>query len=441
MPSKNIVCLSLAFLIIGSASAQKITIDRNKPKHKVWFSGQGAGFHLDFSLESQVGKHGTELLNASSAEYQDWYFNELPGAFNPKEFDPERLATLLKSAGIEYVLITARQFDGFCMWDTKTTDFNVMNSGYGKDILKESIDAFRKQDIAIGLYFSPDNFHFMRSQGYELSRESAESSSTSNTALWELNKQQLTEILTDYGDIDLLYIDERSDWANLLVANHVWNLKPEMVITGGAMMVFENYLPQKDIPDEWIGYFSLTATSLWDSATKLRGEKEIIRLLVETRSKGGNFMLSISPNAYGKIPEDQEAILRDVTLWHRINKAAISNVKPWHIQYENGCRFTASEEGKTVYVFIDQPDWKPLEEKAFFFRSIMGYKDTGGSVLGMAENAIEYPWNKPLNLVVSSVEEGLFISLLKRKTYGSEYNLPIAIRLENVGYRESKSGK
>ncbi len=441
MVTKFLACLLLAFLIIGSGYSQKITIDRNKPERKGWFSNLGLGLHLDLSLYSQPGHQAMERLNASSTDYQDWYFNELPKTYNPNDFNPDQLAALVKLAGIEYIMITAKRFDGFCWWDTKTTEYNVLNSGYGKDILKEVIDAFRNQGIAIGLYFSPDDFHFMYKQGYQLSRESPESSSTTNTALWEINKQQLSELLKSYGSIDLLYIDERSDWGNILVANHVWNMKPEIVITGGAMMIAENYVPQKDFPAEWTGCFSLTTSGRWDPEIKLRDAQQIIRLLIETRSKGGNFILSVSTNSTGKIPDNQDAILREVATWYRINRSAIGAVRSWSIPYENGCRFTATDDGKTVFVFLDEPGWITMDEKAFFFRSMTVNKDSHISVLGIAENAIEYPWNKSLTPIVSSTPEGLFLSIIKPQSYKPDTNLPVVIRIENVSYRDSKSYK
>lgn len=81
------------------------------------------------------------------------------------------------------MVFTAKHHNGFCMWDTVTSDFNIMNSGYGKDILKEIIEAFRKYDIAIGLYFSPDDYYVMHQQGYPPSRNSPESESTRNSEL------------------------------------------------------------------------------------------------------------------------------------------------------------------------------------------------------------------------------------------------------------------
>ncbi len=441
MATKYLTALTLLFLITVSAYSQKITIDRNKPERKEWYASRGLGIHLDFSFESHVGNQAMERLNASSKEYQDWYFADLPETYNPKDFDPEQIAALAKFAGIEYILITAKRFDGFCWWDTKTTEFNVLNSGYGKDILKETINAFRNQGIAIGLYFSPDDFHFMYKQGYQLSRESPESSSTTNTALWEINKQQLSELLTNYGSIDLLYIDERSDWGNILVANHVWNMAPEIVITGGAMMISENYVPQKDFPEEWTGCFSLTTSSRWDPEIKLRDAQQIIRLLIETRSKGGNFLLSFSPNTYGKIPEDQDAVLRQVALWHRMNRSAICDVKPWIVHYENGSRFASSDDGKTVYVFTEDPEWRVMEEKAFLFRTLAGTKDTRVAIVGTMENATEYPSNKTLSPVISITPEGLFFSIAKPLGFGPDGNLPLVIRIANVTFLDSKAGK
>ena len=146
----------------------------------------------------------------ASEDYQDQYFNELPKTFNPKKFDPEEWAKLAKLAGMKYMVFTAKHHNGFCMWNTKTSSFNIMNSGYGKDILKEIIEAFRKEGIAIGLYFSPDDYFVMYEQGNPPSRESPVSESTRNTELWEINKIQLKELLSNYGKIDMLFIDEKT---------------------------------------------------------------------------------------------------------------------------------------------------------------------------------------------------------------------------------------
>ncbi|MCK5371398.1 MAG: alpha-L-fucosidase, partial [Cyclobacteriaceae bacterium] len=183
----------LLFWFVSITYGQKITIDRNKPERLEWFRDLGFGMFIHWSIDVQLGAIISHNVAVASKDYQDQYFNELPKTFNPKKFDPVEWAKLAKLAGMKYMVFTAKHHNGFCMWDTKTSFFNIMNSGYGTDILKEIIEAFRKQGIAIGLYFSPDDYFVMYQQGYPPSRNSKESESTRNSELWEINKKQLRE--------------------------------------------------------------------------------------------------------------------------------------------------------------------------------------------------------------------------------------------------------
>ena len=152
---------------------------------------------------------------------------------------------------MKYMVFTAKHHNGFCMWDTKTSEFNIMNSGCRKDVLKEVVAAFRKYGIATGLYFSPDDYYVMYKQGFPPSRNSPESESARNTELWEINKEQLQELLSNYGKIDILFIDEKRDWANPLVANYAWDLDPDLLITRVGMSTPEQHLPNEPNSGPW----------------------------------------------------------------------------------------------------------------------------------------------------------------------------------------------
>ena len=102
---------------------------------------------IHWSIDVQLGAIISHNVGRGSKDYQDRYFNELPRTFNPKKFDPEQWAYLAKLAGMKYMVFTAKHHNGFCMWDTETSTFKITNTPYGKDILREIIDAFRKQGI------------------------------------------------------------------------------------------------------------------------------------------------------------------------------------------------------------------------------------------------------------------------------------------------------
>ena len=136
-----IIGMLYAFITTDSQS-QKITIDRNIEERKEWFTDQGFGMFIHWSVDVQLGAIISHNAAVGSRDYLDQYFNELPKTFNPKKFDPEEWAKLAKLAGMKYMVFTAKHHNGFCMWNTETSDFNIMNSGYGKDILKEIIATY-----------------------------------------------------------------------------------------------------------------------------------------------------------------------------------------------------------------------------------------------------------------------------------------------------------
>lgn len=431
--SALLFCLFLCFGWYFS-SAQKITIDRNKPERKEWFSDMGFGMFIHWSIDVQLGAMISHNVAVASKDYQDQYFNELPKTFNPKDFDPEQWAKLTKIAGMKYMVFTAKHHNGFCMWDTKTTDFNITNSGYGKDILKEIIAAFRAEGIAIGLYFSPDDFHMMYKQGLPPSRESPESASTRNSELWETNKKQLSELLTNYGKIDILFIDENSDWANPLVANYAWDIDPDLVITRGGMETPEQYLPEEPLESPWEACVSMGYHWQFIGEENYKDAGKLIEMLIETRAKGGNLLLNVGPDAHGKIPEPQENRLREIALWHMVNHEAIENVRPWELSNENGSWFTRSKDKRYVYAFVNEYNWKWMVEKAFLFRSLSGSSKTKVSILGQNDQMMEYQIYRSPKTIFSVTDDGIFVNVIKAQRLNKTWDNPLVIRFEGVEY-------
>jgi len=424
--------LSLTAILIG----QKITIDRNKPEKLEWFRDMGFGMFIHWSIDVQLGAIISHNVAVGSQDYQDRYFNELPKTFNPKKFEPESWAKLAKLAGMKYMVFTAKHHNGFCMWDTQTSEFNIINSGYGRDILKEIITAFRKYDIAIGLYFSPDDYYVMYQQGHQPSRESPESASTINTELWEINKKQLRELLENYGKIDILFIDEKSDWANPLVANYAWDIDSDLLITRGGMATPEQYLPDEPFEGPWEACYTIGSHWQYVAEENYKSASTLINLLIETRAKGGNMLLNVGPDAEGEIPDRQETRLREIGLWYMANHEAIESVRPWHITKEQDTWFTQSKNGRYVYAFVNEPYWNWMEEKAFFFRSMVGNDATKISVLGQNEVMMEYQVHRSPKPIFSLTEEGIFVNVVKAQRLNKTWRNPLVIRLEDVEMRK-----
>ena len=136
-------------------------LNLNSEAQLEWLKDAGFGLFIHWSVDVQLGCVISHNLVGTSKDYQDRYFNELPKTFNPKQFDAEHIASLAKLMGVEYVVLTAKHHNGFCMWDTSTTDFSIMNMPYKRDIVKEFVDAVRGQGLKVGLYYSPEDFHFL----------------------------------------------------------------------------------------------------------------------------------------------------------------------------------------------------------------------------------------------------------------------------------------
>ena len=133
----------------------------NQPARLEWFRDQGFGLFIHWSVDSQTGVVISHSLAGASDDYTRRFFEDLPKTFHPRKFYPQDWAALARLAGIRYVVFTTKHHSGFAMWDTRTTDFGIMQTSFKRDITREILDAFRGQGIAPGIYFSPDDFWWL----------------------------------------------------------------------------------------------------------------------------------------------------------------------------------------------------------------------------------------------------------------------------------------
>ncbi len=432
--SKTLIIITISLLATGFTRSQHLSIDRHQPERIEWFRDAGFGLMITWSPDVLLGAEISMSLEGASKAYQDMYFNQLLKAFNPEGFDPDQWAGLASISGAKYVVITAKHHNGFCMWDTKTTDFSIMNTGYGRDILKEIIEAFRKYDIAIGLSYAVSDFHVLYKQGHPVSLKNPLASPAVNSALWEINKIQLRELLGNYGKIDILSIEDKADWANPLVANFAWDLEPELVITGAGMETQAFFIPKESKKAPWEMRINAGYHHQYVEDDHFKTSGSVLNMLVETRAKGGNFLLNISPDAHGAITQNQQIILRQTGNWLLANGEAVTSVRPAPIIQENGTWFTQSKDGKIIYAFITQTGWKWPEERAFFFRALKGSKNTKVTVPGQYDTGDNKLW--PYPPAISVVDEGIFVGRVRKQQFNKTNNYPVVLRFEGIEIRE-----
>ncbi len=424
-----IVCTS------GLIAQHNSEINLNKPEREKWFTDLGLGLFIHWSFDVQLGMVISHSVVGASQDYLDRYFNELPQTFEPSNFQPEKWAREAKIAGMKYLVFTAKHHTGFCMFDTKTTDYNVMNTPFATDATKEILDAFRKEGLAVGLYFSPDDFWFMYNKKREIGRRKPGAMPSENPDLMVYNKIQMNELMTQYGTIDIVFIDGVDISANVELASVCWELNEDVVVTRGAIKTPEQTIPNQAIPSPWES--CITLGEQWQyrpTNENYKNAGDVIRKIIEIRSKGGNLLLNIGPDKEGQIPLEQSGPLNELALWNFINTEAFENVEPWHVVREGDAWFLKKKDQNTLYVFITGEPIKFGGRRELLINSVKATRDTKASVVGHDNKTLEYSPDVNGETNFKQTDEGLKLSVFRgQRIYNDrKWPNPIVVKLENV---------
>ncbi|GAA0537896.1 alpha-L-fucosidase [Chitinophaga japonensis] len=408
----------------------------NKPEREQWFMDMGLGMFIHWSVDVQLGAVISHSMAGASEQYLQRFTTELPQTFHPKKFDPEEWAVLAKLAGMQYVVFTAKHHAGFCMWDTQTTDFNVMHTPFKRDALQAVIAAFRKQGIAIGLYFSPEDFYYCYQHDIPIGRmQHPQHFPANNPGLMAYDKAQVKELLTRYGKIDIIFFDGPAEG----LKEYAWELQPDIVVTRGQMRTPEQELPDQPVPGPWEACFTMgTDWQYKPTNDPQKSGTEIINMLIETRAKGGNLLLNVGPKPDGEIQTEQDALLRELALWHLANREAVAGIRPWHIIREGNIWFTCAKDSSAVYAFVSGGEaWKYGERKELVLKTLQGSSRTKVSVLGFGGQLVEYKKNFDAQVYVENTPIGLVISAVNGQRFytNNKWPNPVVLKIEQVRYR------
>ncbi|AWW29092.1 alpha-L-fucosidase [Echinicola strongylocentroti] len=432
---KCILTFLLCLLSIAGFSQLK-----NNPALEEDFMDMGFGIFVHWSVDSQLGSVISHSMVGASEDYVERYMTELPSTFYPKDYDPDEWARLFKLTGAEYVVFTTKHHNGFCMWDTQTTDFNIMNTPYGKDITAMLVESLRKFGLKVGFYFSPEDFSFIHNQGHLISRKGPMTQVTDNEELYEYAKKQVDELFTNYGNIDMVFFDS---FSNQNLVQYVHEEYPDIVVTRGEMETPEQKIPDAPLPGPWETCMTMgTQWAYKPTNEEYKDGGDLINKLIEIRAKGGNFLMNIGPKPNGEIPIEQEERLREMALWMFINNESVKNVRtvPSVIK-EGDLWFTKAKDDNTAYVFItNQTAWPYGKRRLFYTESIRGTDQTEISVLGQNDLVVEYsPDNKPTTRY-SQREDKLELSITRaQRVYNNKtWPNPIVVKLTNVEFVQSE---
>jgi alpha-L-fucosidase len=435
MRTRLFVSFLLLTLLAFSTFAQ-IGANHNKPQREEWLKDAGFGMFIHWNVDTQLGVVISHSLVGASPDYVERYISELPKTFYPKDFDAERLVILAKNAGMKYIMLTTKHHAGFCMWDTKTTDFGVMNTPYKKDIVQQYVDACRKWGLAVGFYYSPEDFSFAYRNGMkDITRDDHwEKAKPFQAKYKQFVEAQCQELMTKYGPVDLFFID--SDVLREEVKAVVWKYQPNCLITRGVLETPEQYLPGETLTTAWESCMTMgTAWNYKPTNEHYKSGTELINILIESRAKGGSYLLNVGPTQWGQLNEGQQGRLMEIGAWHFINQEAVHNVRPWIVRNEGDVWFTRSKEGNTVYAYLtNMPDWPRGERRTFLLRSLKATSSTEISVLGQSGNVVEYQPSNDGKARLEQTPDGLKISVVRaQRIYNNhKWPNPIVVKLTNV---------
>ena len=309
--------------------------------NRAWFEGAGLGLFVHWDHASQQGLEiswplvGRSIvpgvpdpeIGETIASYQS-----SAATFNPTRWDPAALARLARACGARYVVLTSRHHAGYSMFHTEHSDFSIQHSPYEKDIVREFVDAIRSEGLRVGLYYSLPDWHHSDYPAFEESDKpyrDLECRRPSPEA-WQRYigylKGQLTELLTNYGPIDLLWFDgewERTaeEWHASELRELIKTLQPDTIVNDrlpgqGDYVTPEQSLPT--VPPDGPWEMCLTMNSGWGwlpADDNYKPARRLAQYLAEVAGRGGNLLLNVSPKGDGTLPGIQVARLKELGGW------------------------------------------------------------------------------------------------------------------------------
>ena len=302
-------------------------------------------------------------------------YREYAKQFNPTKYNPERWVKLAKEAGMKYLVITAKHHDGFALFDSKVTDWDMVDATpYGKDLLKPLVQSCRDNAIKVGLYYS-HGVDYVHPGGEAQSLDykpgghwdPVQKTKDMDTYFEEIAVPQVRELLTNYGEIDILWWDG-GGWYNgnrkradmiLSVTNEYPNLLMNNRLGGDYPCDWrtpEQYIPATGLEYDWETCMTMNDTwgyRSWDDNWK--SAKDLIFNLVDIVSKGGNYLLNIGPKADGTIPEASVDRLKTIGRWMSVNGESIygTTANPFENITWGRCTKKIAENGNTsLYLHI-----------------------------------------------------------------------------------------
>lgn len=347
--------------------------------------------------------------NPSYEDFKREYVN-LKKTFNPAAFNPERWASAMKGAGVKYMLFSAKHHDGYCMWDTKYTDYKItskespFHTNKRANVAKEVFSAFQNEGVSCGVYFSkPDwNTEYYWWPRFATPDRNVNYDIKKYPERWEnyvqFTQNQVDELISDYGKIDILWFDGGwvSPWNNQdirmnEIAANARKKQPGMIVVDREVkgeyqdyMTPEWRIPGEVLPYPWETCMPIGGSWVYTPNDNYRTSAEVVAMLVDICSKGGNLLLGVGPGPDGELQPQIYKTLEGVGRWMDVNSEAIYGSRAYKVFSDGDVCFTRSKDNSKIYAIRLIGDNEDLPSKIVFKNDDVN-KGTKMSILGRGQ--------------------------------------------------------
>ncbi|MBI3971705.1 MAG: alpha-L-fucosidase [Chloroflexi bacterium] len=345
-----------------------------------WVVHDRLGLFIHWGIYSLAARHEwvRNRERISNADYQK-YFDH----FDPDLYDPRQWARAAKGAGMKYAVITSKHHDGFCLFDSKLTDYKATNTPAGRDLLAPWVEAFRAEGLKVGFYYSLIDWHHPEFpiDGLHPQRDDVEFREANRDR--DIRKYaaylhgQVREILSLYGTIDVLWLDfsyssrdwgwsrgkGKEDWQSERLIELVRELQPDVIVNNRTEVEQDFHTPEQFQPRGWLHVNGRPV--IWEACQTLNGSwgydrdnldwkppKMLVQMLIDGVSKGGNLLLNVGPTARGEFDPRALWTLEQIGEWMRLHSRAIYGCTQAEFTPPLDCRYTYNPQTNRLYLHL-----------------------------------------------------------------------------------------
>ena len=346
---RRYLALMSAATALTEAAAPAATGDDDREQRMKWWHDARFGMFIHWGLYSVAGRHEWVMENEAIpvAEYE-----QLAKRFTPQPNAARAWAKLARQAGQKYMVMTTKHHEGFCLFDTKLTNYSAPKQACGRDLVKEYVEAARAEGLRVGFYYSLMDWHHpdgARCAGDEAARR----------RFVDYIHGQVRELCTNYGKLDILWYDvnwplKPEGWEAAQMNAMVRKLQPGIIINNRTGLAEDFATPEQRIE---------AADRAWEACMTMNGSwgyqradddwkssKTVVRNLITCARDGGNYLLNIGPKPDGSIPEESVRILTAVGKWMEKNGNTIYTAEPCQVKRSSYALFT--RKGNTLYMHV-----------------------------------------------------------------------------------------